>query len=355
MTLNDTNAALLLDNLTTAVLFFDENKELCFINSAGENLLSVSNRKLLGQSPDQMFPNTPLFAEAVDRSYATQYSYVEWGMELDLPSLKTIVVDCVFTPISSEINGSSLIIELVDSHSHRRFTREENLIVQHLTAKESARALAHEVKNPLGGIRGAAQLLQQELQGDLLREYTEIVIQEADRLRSLVDRMLTSDRELKVSDVNIHEVLEYVCSLIKAESDFHFSLERDYDPSLPVLTADRESLIQVFLNVIRNAVQAIETDGEIIVKTRAERKVTIAHVMNRLCLRIDVIDDGQGIPKDIVDSIFYPMITSKPEGTGLGLSIAQSLIQQHGGIIEYNRSRSKTIFTILLPWENQHE
>ncbi len=355
MTANEQIADFLLDNLTTAVMLFDEKMQLSFINTAAEDLLSISSRKVLGHEPDQFLPNTALFTEAIERSFKTRYLYVEWAMEIDLPSQKTIVVDCVFSPIQCHTGGDCLIVELVDTHSHRRFEREENLMSQHITAKESARSLAHEIKNPLGGIRGAAQLLQQELPGAELREYTDIVIREADRLRNLVDRMLTSDRELKFVQVNIHEILEYVCNLIAAEADFSFQLQRDYDPSLPEIQGDRESLIQVFLNVIRNALQAIEPEGRIIVKTRVERKITIAQVLNKLCLRIDIVDNGPGIPDEIVDSVFYPMITSRAEGTGLGLSIAQSLIQHHGGFIEYKRSNKQTDFTILLPLESNHD
>lgn len=355
MTVNESINDFLLDNLTAAVLLFDENMRLSFINAAGESLLSVSQRKILGLTPVEFLPNSKSFTDSIERSFSTRFRFVEWAMAIEISSEKTLSVDCVFTPIQCITGGDCLIIELVDTHSHRRFEREENLISQQLTVKESARALAHEVKNPLGGIRGAAQLLQQELEDDSLREYTDIVIQEADRLRNLVDRMLTSDRELVFATVNIHEILEYVCNLTNAEADIKFQLSRDYDPSLPEILGDRESLIQVFINVIRNAIQAIEPEGNVIVKTRVERKITIAQTLNKLCLRIDIIDDGAGIEDDMVDSIFYPMITSRAEGTGLGLSIAQSLIHQHGGFIEYNRNNRKSIFTILLPWECNHD
>ena len=201
----------------------------------------------------------------------------------------------------------------------------------------------------------AAQLPRQELDDEQLREYTDIVIQEADRLRNLVDKMLATDREFSFKPVNIHEVLEYVCNLITAEADFEHTIYRDYDPSLPEITADRESMIQVFLNLIRNAVQAISVGGQVSIKTRSERKVTIAHMMHKLCLRVDIIDDGKGIPNDIAESIFYPMITSRADGSGLGLPIAQSLIQQHGGFIEHNRTHEHTVFTVLLPWESHDE
>ncbi len=355
MTVSGASSEILIDHLTTAVLLFDRDLRLKGINASAEDLLSVSHRKVIGLDVEQILPNSFFFSEAVKRSFSDGSPCVQWAADIDLPNMKTITVDCVFTPIDNGQGVDCLVVEMMNTYFHKRISKEETLIAQNLTSNELSRALAHEIKNPLGGLRGAAQLLRQELVSDDLKEYTDIIINEADRLRNLVDRMLSPDKEMNFSTENIHEILEYVCSLISAETTINFNLVRDYDPSLPEIWTDRESMIQIFLNIIRNSIQAIEEEGEITIQTRAERKCTIAQVLHKLCLRIDVIDNGSGILDDMVDRIFYPMITSRAEGTGLGLPIAQSLIQKHGGIIEYNRVNERTVFTILLPRERNHD
>ncbi len=237
----------------------------------------------------------------------------------------------------------------------QRVLREENLMVLHDAARESVRGIAHEIKNPLGGIRGAAQLLERELENKELTEYTQIIIQESDRLRNLIDRMLMSERQLNMAEVNIHEVLEYVYQLMEAEFENSVQVTRDYDPSLPDLTIDREQILQAMINVVRNAMQATGEGGHITIRTRALRQFTVHHQLYRLVLQIDVIDDGPGIPPDIEHGIFYPMITGRAEGTGLGLSIAQSLVNLHSGIIRHERRDEKTIFSIFLPMVSNNE
>lgn len=354
MTESEALSGLLLDHITTAVLLYDNDFRLVDMNAAAEDLLSVSQRQVAGMDAWQMMSKSKQFSDSLQRSVSSGASYAQWAMDVTLINKKVITVDCVFTPIRIQNNSQHLLVEMINTDFHKRIAREENLIAQNLTSKELGKALAHEIKNPLGGLRGAAQLLSQELIEDDLKEYTDIIISEADRLRNLVDRMLAPEKELNYSVENIHEILQYVCHLIAAETNTEFSLICDYDPSLPEITADRGSLVQVFLNIIRNAIQAIDDDGEVIIKTRAERKVTIAQTMHKLCLRVDVIDNGPGVDDSLVDRIFYPMITTRASGTGLGLSIAQSLIQKHGGIIEYNRINQKTIFTILFPWDHNH-
>mgnify|MGYP002621766087 CR=1 FL=1 len=215
--------------------------------------------------------------------------------------------------------------------------------------------MAHEIKNPLGGIRGAAQLLEMELDNEGLYEYTKIIINESDRLRNFIDRMLTSSAQAEKKAMNIHEVLEYVVSVVTAENSHSINIEKDYDPSLPDITADREQIIQALLNLLRNAIQAIDEDGLITLRTRVQRQVTIQNQLNRHVIVIDIIDDGPGIPPEIEAGAFYPMITGRAEGTGLGLSIAQQLVQSHGGLISYERKNDNTYFTILLPTEQRHE
>jgi len=238
---------------------------------------------------------------------------------------------------------------------HMRITREENLLAQHNAARAVVRGLAHEIKNPLGGLRGAAQLLERELSDESLKEYTSIIIGEADRLQNLLNRMLGPNTVPHKRPINIHQVLERVRGVVLAEVPVGVEIIRDYDPSIPDFNADPDQLIQALLNIVRNAVQAIDGSGEITLRTRVQRQFTIGQHRYKLAARVDVIDNGPGIPADMLESIFYPMVTTRPEGTGLGLSIAQSLVQQHDGLIECTSRPGRTVFTVLLPLEKAHE
>jgi two-component system nitrogen regulation sensor histidine kinase GlnL len=345
------------DNLATAVLLFDDQLRLLCVNAAGENLLSVSTRQMEGQTTNEILPGSRDFNEVLKRTLESHVQFTERGMVLQLPHNGEITVDCYVTPVIEDDVCVELIVELSDARSLQRVLDDESLFMLHDASREAVRGMAHEVRNPLGGIRGAAQLLQSELEDKLedksesreLIEYTDIIIQEADRLRNFIDRMLASDRELHCVDLNIYEVIEYVCSLVKAEFEACPEFKRDYDPSLPEIKGDREQLIQVFLNVMRNALQATEGKGHICIQTRVIRQLTIRQTIHRLVARIDIVDDGPGIPVEIEKNVFYPMITGRPDGTGLGLSIAQSLINLHGGLINYERKDNKTIFSIFLP------
>lgn len=345
------------DNLATAVLLFDDQLRLTCVNAAGENLLYVSNRQMKGQTPNEILPASRDFNEVLKRTLETHIQFAERGMVLQFPHKEELIVDCYVTPVIEDDVCVELIVELTDARSFQRVMDDENLYVLHDASREAVRGMAHEVRNPLGGIRGAAQLLQAELEDKLedkletreLIEYTDIIIQEADRLRNFIDRMLSSDQQLDCVELNVHEVIEYVCTLVRAEFENCPEFKRDYDPSLPDIKADREQLIQVFLNVMRNALQATECKGQIGLQTRIIRQFTIRQNIHRLVVRIDIIDDGPGIPAGIEKNVFYPMITGRPEGTGLGLSIAQSLINLHGGLINYERKDDKTIFSVYLP------
>lgn len=357
MTISAKTALQMFDNLSTAVMLFDKHLKLTCINNAGEDMLSVSNRRVAGQPPEAFLPHPPALAEMIARSLKTGHAYTEHGLTLSLSNARTVTVDCKVTPVITGEQCSEIIVELVDADSLHRVMRKENLTFLHDAARESLRGMAHEIKNPLGGIRGAAQLLERELRnGDTgLIEYTHIIIQEADRLRNFIDRMLTTDQKRHVEPVNIHELLEYVCHLVDAEYGGSCIITRDYDPSLPLLQADRGQLIQAVINVIRNAVQAAGEQGHIWIRTRILRRITLQKRVQRLAVQVDIIDDGPGVPADIEKGIFYPMITGRAEGTGLGLSIAQSLINVHGGTIEYERSDDKTIFSIFLPTKQHHD
>ncbi|MEE8321044.1 MAG: nitrogen regulation protein NR(II) [Gammaproteobacteria bacterium] len=349
MTIRAETALHLIEHLSTAVLLFDRNLQLRCINSAGEHLLSVSQRRVSGRTPLELLPSSPFFAEAIKRSLELGSVSIERGIDLNLHNEQSITVDCMITPIIDGEKYNEVVVELVDSNSFIRVMREENLQAVHDAGKISVRGMAHEVKNPLGGIRGAAQLLERELVEGELTEYTKIIISEADRLRNFIDRMLTPNVRPDITQFNIHEVLEYVLGVVEAECDTSLKLTRNYDPSIPSIHADREQMIQSMLNLVRNAVQAIDENGTICLKTRARRKVTIQHKLHKLVLQVEIIDDGPGIPPEIENGAFYPMVTGRSEGTGLGLSIAQSLIQSHGGLIEYERKDEKTCFRVLLP------
>ena len=357
MTISAKTALQMFDNLSTAVMLFDKKLHLTCINSAGEDLLSVSNRRVIGQTPQEIVPHPDTLAEMITRTLETGHPYTERGLTLSLPSARSVMVDCKVTPILKGEKCTEIIVELIDADSLQKVMRDENLTFLHDAARESLRGMAHEIKNPLGGIRGAAQLLERELNSgnEGLVEYTRIIIQEADRLRDFIDRMLTSEQKRNIEQVNIHELLEYVCYLLQAEYKNSFSITRDYDPSLPTLMADRGQVIQAILNVMRNAVQATGEKGSIAIRSRILRQVTLHKKIHRLVVRVDIIDDGPGIPPEIEKGIFYPMITGRPEGTGLGLSIAQSLINAHGGLIEYERIDDKTVFSIFLPTGQEND
>jgi two-component system nitrogen regulation sensor histidine kinase GlnL len=232
---------------------------------------------------------------------------------------------------------------------------EEQLISQQNAARMLLRGLAHEIKNPLGGLRGAAQLLDHELPSEELREYTKIIMEESDRLQSLVDRMLAPNKPAQKSKLNIHRVLERVRQLVQVEAPSGVSLERDYDPSIPLVYGDNDQLIQAILNIVRNASQAIGQTGRILIRTRIHRQINIGYRQNRLAVKIEIIDDGPGIKPELQGQIFYPMVSGRAEGTGLGLSIAQTLINQHAGLVECTSEPGNTIFTVYLPLEGENE
>jgi len=234
-----------------------------------------------------------------------------------------------------------------------RLAREETRLDSRAANREVLRGIAHEIKNPLGGLRGAAQLLDRELKERDTREYTRIIIHEADRLTNLVDRMMGSYRPLQPVPVNIHQVLEHVRKLVLVEGNDNIDFERDYDPSLPDVLGDHEQLIQAVLNIVRNAVEALSPDGgTITLATRIERSVYLGQRRHRQVARIDLTDNGPGIPKHLQDKIFYPMVTGRAEGSGLGLSIAHDIIDRHNGLISVLSEPGHTCFTLQLPLSN---
>lgn len=377
----------IVDNQNTTLLLFDDELRLIYMNPAGEILFAVSARRASRILAQELLPGPmgEVALIAMRGALASGYPFTEHEFPLLLPGGSTghtpgrpITVDFTVTPVSDP-QGMGLLVELVQVDRHLRIAREENLLAQHQAARAVVRGLAHEIKNPLGGLRGAAQLLERELNDESLKEYTQIIIGEADRLRNLVNRMLGPNTLPQKTLINIHHVLERVRSVVLAGAStdaldrtptdepnetptggsscasLHLGILpgvriiRDYDPSIPDFQADQDQLIQAILNIVRNAVQAISDTGNITLRTRIQRQATINQQRYKLAVRIDIVDNGPGIPADMLESIFYPMVTGRPEGTGLGLSIAQSLINQHQGLIECTSRPGQTIFTLLLP------
>jgi len=338
----------ILDNLATAVVVFDQDLRVCYINQMAEMLLAVSAKHALGELPTSWMA---CHGEAVvDLIKAAEIGSPITKRSVVLNTDRSeVTVDCTVTPVMEEDGTRVTIVELQQIDRHLRISREERLISQQALSRDVVRGLAHEIKNPLGGLRGAAQLLESELASEELKEYTHIIIQEADRLQELVNRMLGPNRRPSYAHVNIHHVLERVRSLVLAETGERIEIIRDYDPSIPELIGDSDQLIQAVLNIVRNATRILGDAGTVTLRTRIQRQLTIGSERYRLAAQIDIVDNGPGIPPEIADTLFFPMVTSGTGGMGLGLSIAQSLINQHKGLIECNSRSGETVFTIYLP------
>lgn len=341
----------LLDNLNTAVLVFDEQLYLRYLNTSAEVLLAESTRQLLGVSAKNLFKSSDsAFLTNLSHCRDTGSPIIDYALELHHGDNPSAFVNVTITPVG--INNESineLIVELQPIDNRMRISQEEQLLSQQNTARLMVRGLAHEIKNPLGGLRGAAQLLDLELSSVELKEYTQIIIDEADRLTDLVNRMLGPNEVPNKQFLNIHEVLERVRWLVQTEVGENIQIHCDYDPSIPEFLGDKNQLIQAVLNIVRNAVQAISESGNVTLKTRICRHVTIERQLYKLALRCEIVDDGEGISADMLNKIFYPMVTGRVEGTGLGLSISQTLISEHQGLIECSSEKGRTIFTIILP------
>ncbi len=352
-----TTAALaqrILDNLSSAVVLFDGALNVEYANPAAEVLFASSARHLRGQPAAELIRCAEGAAGAdLRKARHSGHAVTERERVLKLPDGREITVDCTMIPVPDPGRSQGLLVELQQVDRQLRITREEGLLVQHQAARALVRGLAHEIKNPLGGLRGAAQLLERELPDPALAEYTRVIIDEADRLQALVDRLLGPNRVPSYRRVNIHQVLERVRALVKAEAGQQLVIERDYDPSIPDLYGDADQLIQAVLNITRNAARALGTSGgKIILRSRVLRQLTLGSHRHRLVAQIEIEDDGPGIPEDLRHKIFYPMLSASAGGQGIGLSIAQSLVSQHGGLIELRSRPGQTVFTVFLPVEN---
>jgi two-component system nitrogen regulation sensor histidine kinase GlnL len=349
-------ASSILGNLNTAVLLFDAELRLCYINPAGELLLAVSANAVLGKGAGELVtcPAEPVEVRLRD-SLDTRQPFTEREVELCRPDGDLIRVNCTVLPLHQFESDAQLLMELHQVDRQIRITREEHLISQHQATQALLKGLAHEIKNPLGGLRGAAQLLERELPSQELREYTRIIIDEADRLQGLLNRMLGPNQLPQLRDVNIHHVLEHVRGLLTAEYPTGPAIIRDYDPSIPDLRADSDRLIQALLNIARNGAEAAGDAGELSFRTRVLRQFTLGNDLHRLVLRVEIADTGPGIPEKLLERIFFPMVSGRAGGTGLGLPIAQELINQHGGLIECESRPGSTRFFVYLPLEAHEE
>lgn len=345
----------ILDHLNTAILLFNSELILTYINTAGEILLADSAHHLVGHSAYDLFKSSdPALFLNLKQCLTMEEPLVERSLALNRLN-QSVTINLSATPLFNDEHLVEILVELQQVDNHLRISKEERLLTQQNTARLLVRGLAHEIKNPLGGLRGAAQLLDLELHDPELREYTQIIIAESDRLQGLMDKMLGPNKLPNKKTLNIHEVLERVRQLVHAESSGNLTIKYDYDPSIPDIEADKDQLIQAILNITRNAVQATDGKGNILFKTRIHRRLTIGRNNYKLAIKIDISDDGPGIDPDMLQQIFYPMITGRADGTGLGLSIAQSLINQHNGLIECNSEPGNTVFSIYLPIVSQGE
>ncbi|MBI3525486.1 MAG: PAS domain-containing protein [Betaproteobacteria bacterium] len=339
-----------LDLLSTAVILLDARLLIRHANPSAENLFAISQRLLIGSPLSQLLGEPVELMAALQKALHNRWSYTGYNIAVGRTPDQALHLDCTVTPI--EANNARLLLEFRPIDQLLKAAREERLLEQQQTSRELIRNLAHEIKNPLGGIRGSAQLLEHELRmlanAPQLREYTQVIISESDRLQDLMQRLLSSHRMMQPARVNVHEVLEHVRRLVHAEYA-GVRVRRDYDTSLPDLTGDREQLIQVVLNIARNAAQAMEGKGEIIFRTRAQRQVTLAKRRYRLALELQVIDIGPGIPGEIREKIFFPLVSGREGGSGLGLTLAQSFVHQHHGTIEVDSRPGYTCFSLLLP------
>jgi len=344
----------LMEHLTTAVLLLDGELRLRWMNPAAEALLAISLSRLKGLPLPSLVGGGAEVGELLAKARDEFHPFTQREARLTLVTGEMLTVDYTVSPLSAD----ELLLEVEPRDRLLRISREEALQTRQETIKVLARGLAHEVKNPLGGIRGAAQLLERDLDDPGLQEFTRIIIEEVDRLRDLVDSMLGPNRVIRHEPLNIHKVLERVRSLLIVEQPKVW-VERDYDPSLPDLSGDESQLIQAVLNVARNAVEAMTEAGvaspQLTLRTRARRQFTLGAERHRLVCEVAIIDNGPGIPASLRETLFYPMVSGRAEGSGLGLSIAQSILHQHQGLIECESEPGHTQFRLLIPMEKRHD
>ncbi len=338
-----------LDLLATPVMLLDDELRLAHANPAAEDLFAFSLKNVVGQQLAQLFVDSGEVIASLNDVLGHNWSYTGRDLTLTRPGQASLHLNCLVTP--TEHAAARFLIEFRPMDQQLKLAREQRQMDQQQANRELIRNLAHEIRNPLGGLRGSAQLLERELERPELREYTQVIIKEADRLQVLMDRLLTPHRPPQFALLNIHEVLERVRSLVLAEFPNGIRIERDYDASLPDLHGDKEQLIQAVLNIVRNAAQAVNAKGEIEFRTRAARQVTLAKQRYKLALELQVVDNRPGIPEELRERICYPLVSGRDGGSGLGLTLSQTFVQHHHGTIECDSEPGRTCFTIMLPLE----
>ena len=326
----------------------DEGLTITFLNGAAEALFSVSSRRVVGRPIGELLHPAGELIALCQRALASGLTYGQHELTARVAD-RQLVLDCRAAPLEGE---RSLVLELIDTERDRKVRREAALVSQQQLSRRIIRQLAHEVKNPLGGLRGAAQLLERQLPDAEQKAYTRVIIEEADRLAALVDGILRAGGAPRPEELNLHRITEHVSQLIEAEKPAGIEVVRDYDPSLPPINVDRNQMIQAFLNIARNAMQALGERGRLVFRTRALTNVTVAGERHKLVLSAEVEDNGPGIPDELRDTIFYPLVTGRPTGTGLGLTIAQDLVSRNGGLIEFESQPGRTVFQLRLPVPN---
>lgn len=334
------------DLLATLVAVVHGDAAVVYANAALEDALGMSRRSIEGSDLAEHYTEPATLAAALGGLRDNEFAALRYDAWLKRPGRDPLPVHVILTQTDQP---GDILIEMLPLEQQARQEREERLIDQAQANKELIRNLAHEIKNPLGALRGAAQLLDRELERPELHEYTQVIMKEADRLQSLMDRLLTPHRLPQISQFNVHEALERVRSLLQAEFPDGIVIERDYDVSLPSVTADREQIIQALLNIARNGAQAMQGKGRITLRTRIARRITLAKKMQRLALVVHIIDNGPGIAEELKDKIFFPLISGREGGHGIGLTIAQNFVSQHHGTIEVESRPGETRFSVQLP------
>lgn len=342
----------ILDSLSTSILIVDAGQHLLYINVAAETLFGVSRNQVLGKPVADLLIDATALSEVVRRAAETWRPISRRELVLrPVYGDAELIVDCNVAPYEEAGTASAVLIEISDDTQHQRITRENALLTQIGGSRAMIRQLAHEIKNPLGGLRGAAQLLERQLSDASMREYTSVIISEADRLALLVDTLLGPGHHPRKELVNVHELLQHVGHLLAADAPPNVTIDRDYDPSLPPLLLDRHQIIQAMLNLGRNASQALaQAGGRITLRTRALTNQNIGTRRHRLVACVQFEDNGPGVPEHLRDTLFYPLVTGRADGTGLGLAVAQDLVSRHDGLIEFESRPGSTTFTILLPF-----
>lgn len=343
----------ILDYLSSTIICLDQDLKLCHINATGEMLFDSSISALTGRNFNQLFSpvETSTITGKLSDFVVLRRPITEHEAKITLFNGKSLTADYSIYPLEDADVGGNILIEIRPLDRQVQILRDELSQVHKQASQQFARGMAHEIKNPLGGIRGAAQLLEREIIQPSMKEYTDVIISEVDRLQTLVNNMLGPNVKINKQSVNILEILEHIRSLLLAAEPNRFCLQRDYDPSIPELMADKDQLIQAFLNIAQNAVQALGENGKITFKTRIGHQITIGQIKHPLVIQIDITDNGKGISTELNDTIFLPMVTDKPEGSGLGLPIAQEIVSGHGGIIKSMSSANGTTFSTILPLE----